>query len=527
MGCAGLVLGCAAASDRGVPTLPTERTSVEAGYIELEARTYSYAASDSPEQSADYRASPARLFHVFVAAEQDGPDTPLFVFCNGGPGSATTGNLLAFGTGPSTLLDGDASHEPAPNPFAWTKLGHLLYIDARQSGFSYSTLADPESVAARREESSIRNLNAYVDAADFLSALLTFLAAHPDLRGRRIVFVAESYGGMRTALVFNYLFDSARLTERGAWYYTDPSLVRQIHEHLRAVFPLEDAASLSASQIATQFGHQILIQPLVVPNYQFRYSGICDPEYGLGVRAQELELPCPAENGKNDPHHLAKPPGWMAGLATQARQALSTDEGFRRLIGVEPTAISGLARAERRGAFRGADLTEVEADLSNLERSLGALPDYDHYFLSQAAYADPLRDTDYGGQDTPSIKFGRFFLRNLVHVKTFVTRALLDSVINADRLPAALAEFASEDDAPISGVALDVEPRDGYARPGWITITYTGRQFDVEPNAVRVIRFPTYADAGHAVSACDPEGLFLDVRDFVHDTAAPEFVESP
>lgn len=513
------LLGCGSARDP-LTTVPHPGSSVEAGYLELEAHDYSYSATDQPEQSRDYHASSAKMFYVFVPAESGDSDAPLFVISNGGPGSATTGNLLAFGTGPYSLTDGE-SLVATQNPSSWTQLGHLLYLDARQAGFSYSTLSEPSNVAERSEEFSSDNFNLYLDAADFLRALLRFLAAHPELRQRRIVLVAESYAGLRTSLMLNYLFDSSRLTQRGAWYYTDPELVDDIREHFSAVFPLEDAAQLTPATIAGQFGHQILIQPLVVPNYQFRYPDICSTEYGLGTRAEELGLACPAEKETNDVHHLGKRAGWLAALAEQARGSLSSEQGFRHLIGVDPRSIVGLAPAARTGAFRGAELAEAPPDLSYLVDTLGSLPNHDHYFLSRARHGRELDATDYGGQDTTSIKFGRFFLRNLVHVETFITRALLDSVINADRLPAALAEFVAESDAILAGVTLDLDERLGVERPGWIHVRFTGNESDAQPDASREIRFPTYRDAGHAVSASNPRELFLDVRDFMQATTPP------
>lgn len=514
------LLGCGTPSD-ALTNVSNPALSVEAGYIALDAHDYSYSATDEPAQSVDYRASSTKLFYVFVPAESGVSDAPLFVISNGGPGTATTGNLLAFGTGPYSLRDGDPSNEATPNPSSWTQLGHLLYLDARQAGFSYATIEDPNDASARIDAFSINNFNLYLDAADFLRALLRFLAAHPDLRDRRIVLVGESYAGLRTSLMLNYLFDAQRLTERGAWYYTDPELADEIGQHFRVVFPGEDASRLAPATVARQFGHQLLIQPLIVPNYQFRYSNICSTDYGLGVRAEELGLVCPAEKPINDVHHLGKPAGWLAALAEQGRSALATEQGFGRLIGVDPRSIAGLDPGARMGAVRGADLTDAPADLSYLVSTLGELPSHDHYYLNRVRYGSALDDTDYGGQDTTSIKFGRFFLRNLPHVETFITRALLDSVINADRLPAALAEFVAEPDAILAEVTLDLDERPGIERPGWIQLRYTGNQFEVQPNTSRVIRFPTYRDAGHAVSASNPRELYLDIRDFMQATTVP------
>jgi hypothetical protein len=69
-----------------------------------------------------------------------------------------------------------------------------------------------------------------------------------------------------------------------------------------------------------------------------------------------------------------------------------------------------------------------------------------------------------------------------------------------------------------TGVTLDVALRTGTARPGWITVTYTGNLPDTAAGDQRVIRFPTYRDSGHMVSVSSPAELYADVQEFVSST---------
>ena len=114
--------------------------------------------------------------------------------------------LMTNNTAPRTVAETSGSLATVvDNPDSWTALGNLLYIDARQTGFSYSQLEDPSSNLARAEAFSLRNFNPMLDGADVVRVILRFLAAHPQLRHNPVVLVGESYGGTRATVVLNLL----------------------------------------------------------------------------------------------------------------------------------------------------------------------------------------------------------------------------------------------------------------------------------------------------------------------------------
>ncbi|MFY0531917.1 S10 family serine carboxypeptidase-like protein [Nannocystis pusilla] len=161
---------------------------------------------------------------------------------NGGPG-VSTGLILAGNTAPQTLGD---DLEPVPSPAPWTALGHLLYIDARNTGFSQQSIADPSQMGLRSAELNSRNFNSYLDAADFARALLRFWGDHPALAGRRLVLVGESYGGIRASILLHMLLFPARY-EQGPGRYRDPALAAAIAAHLAARFPGDEPPAPTSS----------------------------------------------------------------------------------------------------------------------------------------------------------------------------------------------------------------------------------------------------------------------------------------
>src|SRR5436190_9007001 len=82
---------------------------------------------------------------------------------------------LSF-VGNSTRLD--------PYPYAWTKLGHVLYID-QPVGTGFSTASHPNPVAKNDRVTS-----------DFYAWLKSFYRKFPHLMNKKTHLVGESYGGI-------------------------------------------------------------------------------------------------------------------------------------------------------------------------------------------------------------------------------------------------------------------------------------------------------------------------------------------
>ena len=91
------------------------------------------------------------------------------------------------------------------NATPYTQFANLVYLEPRQSGYSYDVIAGRAPDAADCAPSIF---NEYVDAADFLLGALAFLDAHPQLHGP-VYWVGESYAGVRVTWVLAYL--------RGRW----------------------------------------------------------------------------------------------------------------------------------------------------------------------------------------------------------------------------------------------------------------------------------------------------------------------
>ena len=138
LACLGLALtGCAGNEKRR----PGES---ELGFVAVPPDSYSI--SNEPLESGE-----TVLFYGFRPAATDGDDIPLFVVTVGGPG------------GPVLLL--------ADQLQGLTSIGHVLCIDARNSGFSYvvDPLADRDDV--RASHFSAASYNVFRDAADVAEAI--------------------------------------------------------------------------------------------------------------------------------------------------------------------------------------------------------------------------------------------------------------------------------------------------------------------------------------------------------------------
>ena len=252
-------------------------TASESGFSYIEPIDYYF--QDASNQPVSHTTTPAMIWYSYHPAEQPGSasqPSPLFVMLNGGPGAATSANLFANNTAPYTFI-ADESPVGKPgyriNPYRWSKLGHLLYIDAPLTGFSYNIgpAGFNDSVQVRIEEAMFKgNLNPFIDAAQILRVVLRFLDTHEELQDSPVIFVGESYGGTRVSTMLNLLLFSGRY-DAGVPYdarlkniYHDPRLVAEIAGYFtaqgEAFDPLSDAAA-AAQTVAAKFGRQVLIQP--------------------------------------------------------------------------------------------------------------------------------------------------------------------------------------------------------------------------------------------------------------------------
>jgi len=148
----------------------------------------------------------------------------------------------------------------------------------------------------------------------------------------------------------------------------------------------------------------------------------------------------------------------------------------------------------------------------------GALQPWDRFFIGSNANANwafhecnvaLARGYDIHFQEP---RYGRMFLKNLAHVRTFITNAGLDLVVYTAALPAALARHAD-----ILASARHVR-QGSEARPGKIELEFLPGAFaDLPGLARRTIRFPLYDRSAHAVSLTQPLELYADVSAWLQE----------
>lgn len=531
----------------------------QAGFMAIEPVTF-YFHYGSYFERLLLKSSRARIWYSFLCADQDRSETPLFVFFNGGPGSATSCGLMSMYTGRYTLDNQEANggdHYIA-NPVSWTRFGHLLYIDARQAGFSYNIMERDEDVNERLREFNAQNFNSFFDAADFIRLLLRFLAAQSQLQGRPVVIVGESYGGTRATAMLHILLNYTDYSN-GRETFQDPALVDEIQAHYDAVFPEYAGRTVPASVIARQFGRQVLVQPTVTMGYQSALAEEMLQQPGSILYRIGIEVGIPYDPGRypdqfeyvhdvagRDLYIYTRPSDWLSGFFDNAGLRLRTVGNLSRVTGVEARTIGELYASSRHAAYRVIDanspwayayetdspltraLFEVPARLESvggldepgdITDVFGALQPWDRFFIGSNANANwafhvcnvaLARGYDIHYQEP---RYGRMFLKNLAHVRTFITNAALDLVVYTAALPPALARH--------SDILASVrhERRGPEARPGRIVLEYLPGAFAELPTLTsRTIRFPLYNHSCHAVSLTQPLDLFADVGAWLQET---------
>ncbi|MFC2155860.1 hypothetical protein ACFLRB_05170, partial [Acidobacteriota bacterium] len=528
----------------------------EAGFITIKPVDF-YFHDDSKKSKLELRSSEARLWYVFQPADQDSNEKPLFVFFNGGPGSATSSGLFSLNTSRMTLdttleKGGD---EFIANPVSWTGLGNLLYIDARATGFSYNLMNSPGDEDARRKEFDAQNFNVFFDAADFIRVILDFLSNHPELRENPVVITAESYGGIRSNIMLHLLLNYKDYAN-GKEMYQDIELVESIQAHYNNVFPTYQNKTVPPGIIAGQFGHQILIQPLITGDYQYTVTGEMfeeedSPIFEIAAQVGDIYIPCRQivsnwrycnpwnmamyfvnNIARRDWYYYIEPKEWLNGFFYNAGMLLCFTENLSLATGVDVTAVPEFYSAARTKAYKyfHADLDfEIDGtsgfekmilkDAATMEAAFrakapgdmsevfGKLQPWDKYFLllnydANIAFYENIAITFGYDVSVYSPNWGTMFLKNVVFVNTFITNAAYDLVVYTRALPASLRLH----DDILESVAHQSEEPVNEARPGRIKLKYQANAFPGIQNLhTRIIRFPVYATSSHAVSVNQPE----------------------
>ncbi|KAJ5112284.1 Carboxypeptidase [Penicillium argentinense] len=100
---------------------------------------------------------------------------------------------MATGNGPISFVGN--STNLVRNPYSWTKLGHVLYVD-QPVGTGFSTASTPYPVTN----------NAYTTAY-FVQWLQYFLSAFPHLQSKKIHLMGESYAGIYIPYISSALLE--------------------------------------------------------------------------------------------------------------------------------------------------------------------------------------------------------------------------------------------------------------------------------------------------------------------------------
>ncbi|MCP4148243.1 MAG: S10 family peptidase [bacterium] len=546
----------------------------EAGFVTIEPVEFSFHYN-SHFNRLPLKSTTARIWYSFQTADREASSKPLFIFFNGGPGSGTSEGLMSLNTGRlAYCTDSENERTYIDNPHSWTQLGNLLWVDARQTGFSYSIMPQHDNTDARYRAFGGQNHNCFFDAADFIRLLLRFLADHPSIRNNPVVIVGESYGGIRTIAMLHMLLNYRDYGKGGGAVYRDEALVEEIQAHYDRVYLQYSGTEVPAAIIAGQFRHQVLIQPAITMNYQsaviaqmweqedsviFKLAEELGVEY---IPCSEKPTPCNprrnayafVESQNRDLYMYAKPANWTGNFFYEAGEALKTTANLSQLTGVDARQIEDMYATARQNAFRvaieeeaaalaGMDMAKLpeperwlmeaqmrlntkseHAATGDLEAVFGTLNPWDLYFRKsyrRVQYAFYINIATHMGYEVGpyATLMGEMFLKNAAHVETFITNAAYDLVIYSPAIPPALGMHTGIIDTS----RHQTTPVGNEERPGRIILNYRNGAFpDIPELRTRTIRFPVYPESCHCVPLTEPAQIFGDVAAWLTETRGTE-----
>jgi hypothetical protein len=452
----------------------------------------------------------------------------------------------------------------------------LLYIDARCTGFSYGLLADGQSrnFDNLALEFTGRNFNSYIDAADYIRVLLTFLQQRPSIQQNPVIIVGESYGGVRTTLMLHMLLNYRRYGD-GTEVYQDPGLVNLIQAHYNTVFSQYADQEVPPEVIARQFGKQVLIQPAIDQYQNQEEVNLLEQPgsivYQVAEEVGKTFIPCTDAScsrlgtiyvflediAGRDVYGCHKPRGWTDSFFDKGAQLMSQSKHFFEMTNQNVRQISLMYASNREQGYKylfdrslgarvnpypGAyvkDLSvlpekeqflskrKIEQFLSGLEMAaesdfntiFGHLRPWDLYYLAlnyDANYAFHYFTASvvrYYPTYSYDYLTGKKFLQNLIHVRTFITNAKWDAVVYTNALPVALNHHT---DIVQQSTHLRNRPLQA-DRPGLIEVRYTEGAFGINGIGIRTIRFPFYTQSSHPVSLTEPMEFYQDVETWLKE----------
>ena len=504
----------------------------ESGFIDLEENSYTL-------DNRSNTSGKAKMWYYFQPADKNPQTKPLFILYNGGPGSSSS-LIFLYNTSKKTADQSVAGEGIAENVYNWNQLGNLLYIDARQTGFSYGIVDNPANSSARSKYFSTANFNVFVDAADFIRVILRFLGNHPAIKSNPVILAGESYGGTRTTAVINILLNVADYAGNNRTFY-DAALFDEIAQHFQEIDPAVTGMP-SKEKVAKQFRGQIMIQPLAMgqkqldavgevleqsdsPLYEIqeetgRQFRTCGNSWNCDKHSNALNY---VQNANRDIYAYRHEYNWLFDYTDYGIAKILQFSMFKESIMNDPAKIEDLYAANRTGAFRYknangysrniADLDEfknlpesvkiiMKARIEqrnahplasgNLESVFGTLPSYDEYYVDTN---NTINSTFYNASTSPYSDInGEMFLENIRTVKTFITNAEEDIILYARATPEAVKKFSSVSSVDMEDNSFTVNFSDCRAK----------------------ITFPFYPESSHSVSVNQPAKFFNDVKNWMN-----------
>ncbi|HEX7454107.1 MAG TPA: hypothetical protein VF294_17560, partial [Polyangiaceae bacterium] len=429
----------------------------EAGFVELAPRDVT--VHDRPVSLS----ATSEIFYNFRPADTDAATRPLIVLFNGFASDV----VRAFGTGPNTV---EPDGTVVANPTSLTREANLLYIDPRQSGFSYDVLADR---APSDADCSQDVFSEYVDAADVLLASLKFVSQHAALRGP-VYWMGESYAGVRITWILAYLRQQSRLAP-----YRDNTLNSVLTQLDRARF----------------LSGQILLQPWLVGAAQASaIQDVCNGSALLSAVQANVAAPCTVTNACACAHANGRSPyNYTLTVTEQDARIFAADAAqvspadALALYGAKLQSISGLNAQQRARGFKCSVADSETPDQAALAELLGPLPAGQSYNLAYSPLTTGKGSTNPDWLTVNAV--GAAFLDNAEHVDTLITDGQRDLVVPEIALAPALRAIA--------GTITVSESAD------MLTLGY--------PSGPRALAIRHYASAGHMITMIEPQAFATDL----------------
>jgi len=238
-----------------------------------------------------------------------------------------------------------------------------------------------------------------------------------------------------------------------------------------------------------------------------------------------------------DPYIFSKPEGFFNGYFDATGELLTHYEALCLMTGVDAAVIPELYASARQRAYKikfledsaslmsfsalmgpAPKVSDIHSFLSlcaeeDMASVFGALQPWDRYFLdlnydvSTAFSLNMAVMQGYDIQYAYSGLYGEMFLENVAFVETFITNAAYDIVVYCPSLPDALAFHASK----LNRSTHDAVGPPQAERPGQILLEYKPGSVPGSSVTTRTIRFPLYANSGHAVTMTEPGEILEDV----------------